>query len=53
MDAKIIAYYLLQFHWIKENDEWWGEGFTELENVKRAISLFERYYRHVILLEGN
>lgn len=38
--AKVLAYYLPQFHPVEVNDRHWGKGFTEWRNLPRSLPRF-------------
>ena len=38
--ARVVPFFLPQFHSVAENDQWWGPGFTEWTNVAAAKPVY-------------
>ena len=49
---KVICMYLPQYHTFKENDEWWGKGYTEWTAVKRGKPLYKGHMQPRVPLDG-
>lgn len=50
---RVFAMFLPQFHRVKENDEWWGEGFTDWVSTKKAKPLFGGHYQPHVPMNAN
>ncbi len=51
-NTKLLALHLPAFHRVPENDEWWGEGFTEWDNVRSGTPLYHGHNQPLVPKEG-
>ena len=52
-NPKVFAMYLPQYHCIPENDEFWGNGFTDWVTVRNAKSLYNGHIQPRVPLNDN
>lgn len=50
---KVIAMYLPQYHEVEENNEWWGNGYTEWTAVKKGVAYRKDQYQPKVPLNEN
>lgn len=51
-DFKFYSYFLPQFHECIFNNQWWGKGFTEWDNVRSAKPLFSGHLQPKVPDQG-